>query len=1123
MFVRKENDEMISFIKGEAGSGKSTLVIEKIKQHISDDRKIFVIIPEQFSFEYERKLYAELSADVFNKINVLSFTRLAKTIFDRYGCRSGEYADENTKAVLMYLTLKEIQNNRSLMYFNRQASGRAFINDALDIVADLRRASVNPDTLASRLLSADKKILEKAHDISLIYTTYDRILQERGYRDGLTDITEAAALANMNDFFEGSVFFIDEFDSFSPDEYEMIDVAAAECSDFYISLCTPETEGSEYSLFAAVNGTYNKIKRIAEKYGKSTEDIFLGKPVRFRNDAVCQLSSSVFRKKVNDVSAGEYIRITEAKDLYKEADFVCSYIKYLVLEKNYRYGEISIVSRQLADYDLILQSAMERYEIPYFSDIEKPVMHTSAVLLVTSLLELAGAKSITSDMLFRYAKTMLTKLDIDSISELENFCYKWNIDGEMWETCFSGTSLADSEKREVLEYMDTLRESLVVPVLRLRQKCRESSASELCRYIYEFMEEEGINRNIRSLIADYKQNGMTDMASEINRIYSSIMDIFDVMNDILSDEKTDPAVFGELFELVLKQNRFLSPPQRLDIVSVVSAEKARLNAQKVVFVMGANEGILPYAAKQSGMLSDTDKEAFAQIGVEIGKDTKRLLTDERFTVYRLFSAASERVIITYPLSDLSGGSRYPSYLLRQISSLYNDNIMTFASDYDDLFYSPTKKSAYYNYVQSLNGNSVKNASLRAALMEDPEYFRKISYLDSISPDSDHRIDDKNLMSKLFGNKLAVSATSFEEYNLCHFKYYCRYALRIAARGQKEINTLELGKLVHMCLEHIFSGCASKSDFLSLTDEQITEDIKKFSKLYKEKNLGGEFGKNTRLNKRFERLTEDALMLINHLKEELRGSEFVPARYEFEISEKNGVKPVTLTTKEGVEIVLNGKIDRIDIFEDAGERFVRIVDYKTGVKKFNLDHILFGIDMQMLLYLFSITGSDGPFGSSVPAGVLYMPSGKISLDRERSDNDGLDAYLNKYYHMSGVLLKELRVLQAMEEHIEGIYIPAKLTSAARKKGSFELDKRYTSCLTRSQFERLRKHTDRLLTDMAEKLYSGDISASPLNYDKKRSVCSYCDYHDICGNYPLKRERLLPDDIESIKNQILGEED
>lgn len=1120
-FLMKEREKMLQFILGEAGSGKSSAIIEMIKERAESGKKIYVIVPEQFSFEYERKMYMSLGSAVSNSINVLSFTRLAGLIFDTIGNRSGEYADDNARTVLMYLAMKEIQKSKSMLYYARQAESRTFINDALDMVADLRRAAVTSESFSSRILSADEKIKDKAMDIAMIYSAWDRVLAERGFRDSLTDITEASALANMNDFFEGSICFIDEFDSFSPDELEMIDTIASSCSELVVSLCTPETEKKDYSLFVTVTKTFAKLVTIAEKYSLEYKTGILDKPLRFENAAVEKLSRNIFRRKSAPVSSEECIQITEAKDLYQEADFVCSYIRKLVSENKYRFGEISIASRQPEEYDMILKAALERYGIPYFSDTENSVMHTSIVILITSLLEIIGSKKTDSDAVFRYAKTFLTPLMPEQTAFLENFCYKWSIDGEMWETPFSETGLAASEKSDELERAEQYRKILAEPVFELREKCRNTSASAMCRNIYEFLEEQKITERVKSLITGYQENEMTDMASELTRLWGCIMDAFSTVSEILGDEKMKPDAFAELFTLIIKQNKFLSPPQKLDIVSVVSAEKARLSGQKVIFVMGANEGILPCASGQSGLLSDTDKEAFGNMGIDLGRDTRRVLADERFIVYRLFSAASERIMISYSLSDAQGGTRFPSYILPQISGMYSDNIRRRASDYDILFYSPTPASAYHNYVQNMFDSSEKSASLRAALLELPEYRHRIEYLDSVSPDGEHRIENTDLLARLMGMKLAVSATSFEEYTLCHFKYFCHHALHIAARDRKELNLMELGSIVHSCLENIFSGCSSKEEFINLPEERIIAEITEFSEKYRAENLGGDFGKNARLNAKFEKFTEDTLHLVNHLKQELSASKFIPEKFEFEIIESDGTSPVRIKRSDGTEIVLKGKIDRIDSYtdEETGEKFIRIIDYKTGVKKFSLENIIFGIDMQMLLYLFSITGSGGPFGDTIPAGVLYMPSGTVALNRDRDDDSDVSEYLSGFYHMNGVVLKELKVLRAMEESIEGVYIPAELTAEARKKGTFEL-KKSSSVLTRPQFERLRNHTYSLLEKMAEDFYGGSISAEPLNFDSSRDVCAYCDYREICGNFPRRRERPVPDNAEELLASVLG---
>ncbi len=1113
---------MVRFILGEAGSGKSSVVIERIKKHAESGRRIFVIVPEQFSFEYERKMYQKLGSVVSNSINVLSFTRLARLVFDTFGSRSGEYADDSTKAVLMYLALKEIRKNRSLMFFGRQAESRSFINDALEIVSDLRRASVSAESLASCLNGMDENLKEKASDISMIYSAYDSIMTKRGFRDSLTDITEAAAIANMNDYFEGSVCFIDEFDSFSPDETEMIDVMTAECLELNVALCTPETEKKENSLFSTVNTTYARLRTIAEKYRSEQETEILSGNKRFKNGATGKLSGSIFRRRSSPVLSEGAVQITEAKDLYREADFVCSYIRKLVDGNECRYGEITIASRQPEDYDIILKTALERYGIPYFSDAETPVMHTSIVILITSLLELAGSKKLQSDVIFRYAKTGLTTVSLTETAFLENFCYKWNVDGTMWEESFEKTGLSGTEKKEDLANAEALRLRLADPVITLRNRIKGSTASQMCRYIYEFLEEQGVTDKVSALTAEYKNAGITDTASELERLWNCIMDAFSTVSDILGDEPVDPAEFAELFTLIVRQNRFLAPPQKLDIVSVVSAEKARVEGQKVIFIMGANEGILPYAAKSSGLLGSTDKEAFAKLGIDLGKDTKRLLNDERFVVYRLFSSASERVIISYPLCDAKGGTRFPSYILNQIAGMYSDNIKKPASEYDVLFYSPTPAAAYHNYVQGNFGSEREKRALREALYNIPDYRFRIESLDAIGKDGVHAVSDSSLMSRLMGDRIQVSATSFEDFSECHFRYFCRYGLHIKARDRRDMDFRDLGNLVHSCLENILSGCTTKDEFISMTDEVITAKIKEFAEKYKNENLAGDFGKNARLDSKFEKFTEDTLYLVNHLKEELAASQFMPEKFEFEINEATGGTPFRIKGHEGTEIILKGKIDRVDIYTDpeTGEKFIRIIDYKTGVKSFELEKILYGIEIQMLLYLFSVTASGGYYSDYVPAGVLYMPSGSIELGRDRTGDDDTEAYLNKFYRMSGVVLKELKVLRAMEENIAGIYIPAKLKSGSEKNGTFELDKVKSRCLTRPQFERLRRHVKELLEKMAADLLDGDVSALPLNYDSQKDVCRFCDYKEICGNYPRKFERFVPDDIKDIETNILG---
>ncbi len=83
--------------------------------------------------------------------------------------------------------------------------------------------------------------------------------------------------------------------------------------------------------------------------------------------------------------------------------------------------------------------------------------------------------------------------------------------------------------------------------------------------------------------------------------------------------------------------------------------------------------------------------------------------------------------------------------------------------------------------------------------------------------------------------------------------------------------------------------------------------------------------------------------------------------------------------------VDGKIDRVDLMDRDGVRYLRVVDYKTGKKEFRLSDIVYGMNMQMLIYLAALCENGGKrYGEFQPAGVLYMPANRPSVPAERGD-------------------------------------------------------------------------------------------------------------------------------------------
>lgn len=1085
---------MLHLIIGGAGCGKSTRLTEQIRQAYAQGERIYALVPEQYSFTSDLKLYEALGPEAFNHIQSLSFTSLARALFQQYGGRSGEYADDLTKSILLYQSIRQLSDSNAFSYFDRQAKKPAFQDAAAQAITELRRGSISPAALLEQTGRLEGRLREKAADLAALYGEYDRRLTDKGYKDSLTDITEAAALCAGNAHFTGTVLFLDEFESFTGDQMEFLDVLFAQAKEIWIALRTEDPEAPAYSVFDATNATYRRMLALAHKHGTGHEVLLCQQPLRFRHPDLAHVSRSILRPVHSRLPQAEHVRIFEAKNCYTEADCACAHIRKLVREQGVSYADIAIVTHQLEEYAGILESACIRYSIPFHLDRKISCMHMSLLQLMSALLELISEKRLRTETLLRYAKTRLLGIACERIARLESYCYTWNVDGMMWLEPFTAGLEAESD-------VEALRRELVEPVVQLREACRGQNVRTVCKALHAFLCSIEVPKNISGIAQDYQEAGCTPEASALKALWGSLADVLDALCRVLGDEHLPISRFRTLMQALLSRISYSTPPQSLDAVLVASAETARLNAPKYVFVLGVSEGFFPSQVHSTGLFTDADKQQLEARELFLSRSTEQLIGDERLIAYKTLSSASEGLYLFYPLSDAAGSSRSPSSLIRQIREMFDVPMLRIAEQEDPCMYAATPRAAYDLTVQGFYRHTQAGASIREALLSDPVYGPRLASLDTLSLNPDHRITDTAQIRQLFGDQLYLSATRLETYNLCPFQYYMNYGLGIRADQKKEINPLETGNLVHYCLEQLLTGCPDKESFDALTGAEITSRVEQYAQTYLEQGMGGSFGKDARFASNYRRITAGIPPLIRHLQQELAQSAFRPVSMELKLSRQDGSMPVTLTTPSGIQLILGGKIDRVDLYEEDGTRYIRVIDYKTGKKEFDLGKLLYGVDMQMLLYLFSITEPAGKYGGAVPAGVLYVPAGGLSCARPRSEDAAqLEAYLNKQYLMNGVMLRERSVLTAMEQQLAGIYIPAALAKDDPGTGEPKLKAASGSAyLTRQQFASLRRHARQVLTDMAEQLYGGHIPADPLIVGQK-TPCAWCDCREICGNVP-----------------------
>lgn len=1082
---------MVEFIIGQAGSGKTSEIFKRIQA--SDDNQC-IIVPDQFCHDFDKKLYTFLGAERFNKVYTLSFKGLARILFMKYGdpTRNGEFADDFAKMILIYQAVNNVQNQPGgIKYYRTQSNG--FAEEVLDIISDMISSGISPEDLTEKSKLFDDRLMYKTSDIAAIYSEYQRLMNEYGFKDNLENTREAAKVANLNGFFKGRNVFIDEFDIFSADQMEMLKVIITTADNVSISLRTEDITGGDYTLFELVNKTYRRIERICRENNISSKIVECKKAYRFGDNKDLEyVSANIMRNRSTEQCkySPDNIKIFESRDMYSETEYVCAEIKHLVLDGKNKYKDIAIISNDITKYYSVLKAAFERYDIPYFMSVEKTVTHTAIMAYFTSLIDLLCSKKLKSEIIFRMLKSEVTEITLSEISILENYCYKWGVEGDMWKEPFNAPDNS-------LERIEALRKRIIEPLIKLKKKLsKKTTAKDICESLYDYLINSKADYRVGIIMNELIKKNRDYEAAELKRLWGCLMDILDSVYDTLGEREISFSETARLIKSMIGKITYSVPPQTLDAVLAASARKAILDSPKIVFVMGANDGDFPNQVTTHGLLSESDRQKLGEYDLEISTPIEDMIASERLVVYKSLSSASEKLYISYPLSDMSGQAKYPAYCVDNIINMFGEYKVRYTEDDIPLYYyAATLHSAYYHYMQNRNLNNVSTETIKSVLMNDENYRNRLEYVISRSAHSQNYHLDTDIMEKLKSfEPLSLSPTSVESYNRCHFKYFCEHFMRLNNCEKIELDARVSGEITHQCYYGILSK-RTKREFLTMTYDELKKEINDTADKYKKDKLAGDFGKDAKFELYFNKLTERLSEVFLHTQRSLMESDFIPHKFELNLREKSNV---VLPFGDGKTLSFGGIVDRADICRIGDTDYVRIVDYKSSRKKITAETLGNGINMQMLLYLFAVTEQGGIYENYKPAGVLYSPTQvtEVKLESHRNEEKN-DSAVNLSLKTSALVLSDREVLDAMEKEVGGKYIPVEFD----KNG--EITKK-SECITSDGMEKLKKLSYRKLTEMADSLYSGDIDANPLMLDKMLP-CTYCSFVNICDNSDCRRYR------------------
>jgi ATP-dependent helicase/nuclease subunit B len=1107
----------LRFILGSTGSGKTTLCINEIIEKAADGTHALYIVPEQFSLESERLLTAASKNGIIMQSEVLSFAHLAHRMLLKTGGYNEKILDDNAKVLLLRRIIGELIKKNKLKFYGKSAARQGFIDNISAMLTELTRCCVSADTLCERadnVADTNKALSDKLYDIALIYKSFNQSLIDRYIaKDSLLDIL--AERITETDVFKNTEIWIDSFTDFTPQEFKVINALMRVSLGVSIALTIPDKsvfEQDPYNWTISDFDPYREAKRsirhitmLANKGKIKIEPaVFLREDKRHANSPELKhLTANYFNGKAFTGKC-ENIKLFSAASIEAELNATAGEILSL-LRQGYKYSDIAVMV-STDSYHAPLKAIFERYNIPYFTDVKRTILFHPLIELVRCFFKLLSTGFGTREV-FRLLHTGFNDFTAKEISFAENYCIACGIRGKRWYEEWS--YIPAPIYKEAMNDLNDIRSNICDMLDKISVLKQKSSIRSISVKIYELFDYFEVKEKLSEWIDKAKASGDEDVARLHTQVWDLLGSIFSKLCEIMGEDELSTAEFAKLLDAPLQSASLAIIPPTCESVTIAEFNRSRLPNIKALFMLGVNEGLMPPHRHDVNLLTDTERDTLLQNGCELGGDSLRMINRDRYNIFASLSKPSD---LLYIYSNTSLESGIAARLVEDIRSDFGitaKETATEATDTSDIF---AREQAFELFLKKLASNTDTEAlsklypAIYASLTTDEKYAARLKRVEDWLNLTDPSLEalDVELARQLFlnnqTNNLAAGITSIEKYAKCPYMYFMDIGLNAKERKEYEPGAPGYGTLLHNVLKEFSEAVQKEASWTELTEDYVS---KKMSAIV-DKNVtdyaSGFFEASATNRYIGERLKAVAINTAKTFTQHIDG--FIPYGYEvsFGPDTRSKLPPLTYELENGVKLVLNGSIDRVDLYTDENKNtYVKITDYKSQGRDgtiFSTEKLFLGIQLQLPLYMQAYTNS---ISNTQAGGFFYFKVNNNLL--KNAKQTAFDALTG-----GGAVVNNPTIVNALNENEKN------------NLNAFLM-------LPEGKLESLTGYVNKIITDMGKQIINGKVAAKPYSYNKE-SPCTYCEYSavccfELCTGKNEKSRTLTPEAIEELNKEIIGQ--
>lgn len=1149
----------LEIITGSSGSGKSYTVyrelIEASLQH--PEKQYLVIVPEQFTMQTQKEIVRMHPRRGLLNVDVLSFNRLAWRVFEEVGGNTLPVLEELGKSLVVQRVIAEQQNNMTVL--GRTLSRQGSVLQMKSLISEFLQYGVEPEDLEAWQEQMPEGLLtRKLGDVQVLYEAFRAYLQDHYLTtEEVPDVL--CRVIGRSRLIRGSVIILDEFTGFTPVQYKVLR-ELLRLADRVILPVTmdaaadPLRTGSPHQLFHMSRETVRHAVELAAEVRTEilpVRRLEEGDKSRFSGNRQMQfLERHLFRfgKAVyEEGGAGETgtdtetgngmdaITLYEAADPRSELRHIAAQILRLVREKGYRFRDFALVTGDLESYGKDAAGLFEEAGIPCFLDQKQPVLTNPLVECIRAALQMEENR-YSYDSVFRFLRSGMTDFTKEETDELENYVLAMGIRGRRRyeETWIKLPEHMDPDK---LGLLNSLRERFASETRELHEglRSRNASVKEKTAVLYRFLLQYHMQETLQSLSDRLEEAGERSRAKEYRQIYAAVIDLLDKLVEVLGEENLRTAAFAEVLDAGFAEMRIGLIPPGEDQVVIGDIERTRLKTIRVLFFAGINEGVIPKPVRAGGILSEIDREKLEKADAALAPTAREEIYRQRFYLYLAMTKPSDALHLSFSRTGKSGQTLLPSYLIGVIRQMFPAlRAETDGTEGSEEGQDATREKGGMEVLETSAGRmqhlleafqtirtapvSGETKELLLWMREQPQGAAKLERLmEAAAAHNEETGIGKLAAEELYGRELVNSATRLEKFAGCAFAHFCEYGLRLQERDIYTFTTADFGTVMHKALERfsliLRRDGISWADMTDLQREQAADQALEDVVHAYGNNILHDSARNTWMISRIREMLQSTVRV---LQTQVQRGEFRPSGFEAGFTDD--LQSSLLRLSETGTMKLTGRIDRLDLCEKDGVRYVKVIDYKTGRTEFDLNKVYYGLQLQLFLYLNAAVESEQkkhPDSRVEPGGIFYY---RVEDPLAEADDPAqAEKEILRKLRPNGKCRSEKEVLELLDRTLyaqggaaDSDVIPVKLN----KDGALGKNSQTASA---EEFRLIRSHTEAKSRELGQRILSGETQARPGIYGTEEA-CKWCRFRSVCGFderipgcVPVRYRKLEEDDI------------